>query len=143
MFLAEFAQRGIVTRAARAAGTDRTNVYLWCDHDPAFALAFDDAKEQATDSMEDEARRRAVDGVDKPVYQGGILVGYIHEYSDSLLTTMLKANRPEKFRDRFEVMGKDGGPIQHERIESVPTAELVAEAEALLRDAAREQGSTG
>jgi hypothetical protein len=40
-----------------------------------------------------------VEGVDKPVYQGGVLVGYVREYSDQLLVTLLKAHRPEKFRD--------------------------------------------
>ncbi len=41
--------------------------------------------------------RRAVDGVDEPVYQGGKKVGSITRYSDTLLIFLLKANR-DKFR---------------------------------------------
>ena len=51
-------------------------------------------------AREDEADRRAMEGVDKPVYQGGRLVGYQKDYSDSLLALMLKAGNPDKFADR-------------------------------------------
>lgn len=144
-FLVEFAKRGIVTTAARSIDVDRATVYRWYESDPAFALAFDDAKEQATDAMENEARRRAVDGVDKPVFQGGELVGYIREYSDTLLTKMLAANRPEKYRERasVEVTGKDGGPVQHEVTDTFAYREQIAgELTAFLAgvDASRDDG---
>ena len=54
--------------------------------------------------MELEARRRAVKGTDKPVFQRGEQVGTIREYSDTLLMFLLKANKPEKFRDNFDAM---------------------------------------
>ena len=48
----------------------------------------------ARDNLEAEAYRRAVEGVERPVYQGGRLVGTVREYSDSLLTIMLRARHP-------------------------------------------------
>ena len=47
--------------------------------------------------------RRAVDGVEEPVYQGGQLVGTKLVYSDTLLGKLLNANRPAKYRERFDV----------------------------------------
>jgi len=52
---------------------------------------------------EDEADRRAIEGVQKPVYQQKELVGYVTEYSDNLLITQLKAGNPEKYADRQKV----------------------------------------
>lgn len=65
--------------------------------DEKFARAWDAALEAATDVLEKEAVRRAVQGVDEPVYQGGKQVGSITRYSDTLLIFLLKANR-DKFR---------------------------------------------
>lgn len=61
-----------------------------------------DALEQSADMLEKEALRRAVKGVKKPVYQGGELVGHVQVYSDSLMQTLLKAARPDKFKDRVQ-----------------------------------------
>jgi hypothetical protein len=60
------------------------------------------------DQLEEEARRRAVDGVLKPVFQRGRQVGRIREYSDVLLVTLLKGKRPDTYRERFEHTGKGG-----------------------------------
>jgi hypothetical protein len=135
-FLDELARRGIVTDAAIAAGVDRKTPYLWHAKDEQFAAAWVDALEQATDAMEAEAFRRAVEGIDKPVFQGGRKVGSIREYSDTLLVHMLKANRPSKYRERFELTGANGGPIQHADVTDAPLEDLLAEAESLLRRAA-------
>jgi hypothetical protein len=48
--------------------------------------------------LEDEAVRRAYEGVERPVFQGGKQVGVVREYSDTLLIFLLKALRPEKYR---------------------------------------------
>ena len=44
----------------------------------------------------------AHEGLRKPVWSKGKIVGYETEYSDTLLLAMLKANNPDKFRDRIE-----------------------------------------
>ena len=102
VFLAEMAASGAVSSAATRAGVGRTFVYAQRAADPAFAAAWDDALETATDAMEREAWRRGAKGVLKPVYQGGKKVGTIREYSDTLLIFMLKARRPARFRERVE-----------------------------------------
>lgn len=99
-FLEAFARIGIVTPAAAEIGISRQTVYDWRKADPEFAAEMDAACEESTDLMEQEAHRRGVAGYDKPVYQGGVLVGTIREHSDTLLIFMLKARRPETYRDK-------------------------------------------
>lgn len=109
-FIAALENRGIVQDAAKAARINRTTAYSERNKNPEFAERWQAALEKAADTMEGEAFRRAVKGVRKPVYQGGKLVGHVQEYSDVLLIFMLKAIRPEKYRERFEHKheGKDG-----------------------------------
>lgn len=86
------------TRAARDIGVTYQGVKSWKLKDKDFSTAWDEALEEGTDTLEDAARLRAVDGVERPVYQGGKLVGAVTEYSDGLLTTLLQARRPWKFK---------------------------------------------
>lgn len=114
LFLDTLAATANVTRAIEATKAERTAIYGWRNDDEAFARDWDAALDLGTDALEDEAVRRAHEGVDRPVYQGGKLVGTVREYSDTLMITMLKARRPEKFKDRSatELTGKDGGAIE-------------------------------
>lgn len=102
-FLAALTVGCTVTAAANRAGVHRTTVYVWRGADKEFAAAWDDAYEQGSDHLEDEARRRAVDGVTKPLMYKGKKCGSIQEYSDTLMITLLKARRPERFRDNAKV----------------------------------------
>lgn len=97
------AETANVTWACQATGVPRRTAYDWRDADPAFAKGWEEAVELGTDALEDEAIRRAHQGVDKPVYQGGRKVGTVREYSDTLLIFMLKARRPEKFKERAQI----------------------------------------
>ena len=67
-FLAVLSAGGSTYKAARAAGIGRSTAYEWRDADEDFAKRWALALEDGVDAMEDEAHRRAVDGVDKPVY---------------------------------------------------------------------------
>src|SRR5262249_4954507 len=58
-----------------------------------------------------EMRRRALVGWDEPVYQGGKLVGHIRKFSDTLLIFALKAERPEKYRERYEPRSEGHTPV--------------------------------
>jgi len=91
------------TLALRAAGATPSQLARWREQDGAFCVAERQAREEIADQLEAEAVRRAFRGVRKPVYQGGLLAGYLTEYSDTLLVFVLKAMRPERFRDRSEV----------------------------------------
>ena len=127
-FLAELAARGNVSDAAAAAGVPRQTVYDWRAADPAFAAAWDAALDQAADTMEREAFRRAVEGVEEPVY-GRVAkdsdgeIGRITKYSDTLLIFLLKGARPEKYRERQQV--EHAGRLEVEYVNDWrdPTAE--------------------
>ena len=102
-FLDAMARIGTVHGAARETGIERSSHYDWMKADPAYAAAFAEAELAAINAMEAEARRRAVEGVNKPVFQGGKHVGDITEYSDQLLMFLLKAALPDKYRERVDV----------------------------------------
>lgn len=103
IFIRTLAQTGIVGRAATAAGWPRGHAYTVRAQDEEFAKLWDQAVEFATDALEEAARTRAVDGVSKPVYQQKELVGYVTEYSDTLLVQLLKAKRPNEFRENVSL----------------------------------------
>lgn len=105
-FLEALAETANVTHACKQALVPRRTAYQWREDVPKFADAWDDAVELGTDALEDEAVRRAHAGVDKPVFYQGEVCGAIREYSDTLLIFMLKARRPDKFKERAEVNHK-------------------------------------
>jgi hypothetical protein len=103
IFIEELARSGNVRLSSRKAGVCRATAYNTRKDDPAFANQWDDAIDEAVDILEAVARGRAVNGTDKPVYQGGVQVGTIRQYSDALLMFLLKAHRPERFRDSYDL----------------------------------------
>jgi len=102
-YLAGLPKYFTVTAALTAAGASASQLARWREQDGSFLVREQYARDQLADRLEAEAIRRAFRGVRQPVYQGGLLAGYITQYSDQLLTLMLKAMRPEKYRDRSEV----------------------------------------
>lgn len=133
-FLAAYSACGNILRAARLCGIDRTSHYRWMT-EPEYRSRFEDATENAADALEEEARRRAVEGVEEPVgWHQGVAGGMVRKYSDTLLIFLLKGARPEKFRDRYEHTGRDGGPIEVSQLTPAERASrvlaLVAKAEA-------------
>lgn len=113
-FLEALSSGASITAAARAAGVDRRTPYKWRESNPAFDEEWVSHLEAGTDALEDEARRRAHDGVKRPIYHSGKRVGFVTEHSDQLMMFMLRARRPEKYRERqvIEHSGPDGGPIR-------------------------------
>jgi hypothetical protein len=86
------------------AGIDRGTHYDWLRKDREYRAQFEAATDQAAQALEDEAVRRAYEGVERPVYQMGKQVGVIREYSDTLLIFLLKGLRPAKYRERYDVV---------------------------------------
>jgi hypothetical protein len=101
--------------------------------DPAYKAAFEAAHQIAIAVLEDEAIRRAVEGVEEPVvYKGefsflpkvdenGVVILdeegrpirgkplTVRKYSDQLLQFLLRGAKPEKYRERFQ----HDGSINH------------------------------
>ena len=101
-----------VSKACELSGLARRSAYDWREEDPEFARDWQKALDIAADGLEEEAVRRARDGTQKPVYQGGQLVGYVQEYSDTLLIFLLKGAKPKKYSEKLQHTGEDNGPIQ-------------------------------
>lgn len=130
-FLKAYVSTASITRAARAARIERALHYRWLEDDPEYVKAFQAAQIEAATLLEDEAVRRAYEGVKKPLtYQGQFTYRKRHnpktnkleeygaplaiiEYSDTLMMFLLRGFSPEKYRDRnsMEVSAPGGGPI--------------------------------
>ena len=61
-FIAALTVQGTVSHAAQAAGVSRNTVYRWRDDDPEFAILWDEAHEQAVDSVESVLFQKALSG---------------------------------------------------------------------------------
>ncbi len=101
-FLRGLERTGCVSIACRAAGFGRTTAYKRRGQDEGFRAEWDEALALAADRLEAEARRRAVEGTLRPVYQGGRRVGSVRLYSDRLLELLLRAHRPGFLRGSWD-----------------------------------------
>ncbi len=111
-FLELYPDIGSVTDTCKTLCLNKRTLYHW-RKDPDFETAFKAAEKEAIGLLEDEAFRRAVTGVKRPVFQGGQEVGTITEYSDTLLIVLLKAKDPARYRERFsaELTDPNGKPL--------------------------------
>lgn len=104
-FLKVYAEVANVSQACRLTGIPRNTVKWWQKHDKKFLAGYELAQEEGVEQLEQEARRRALKGVEQPVYQMGHKVGTIQKYSDVLLIFLLNAANPEKYRGRTDGAG--------------------------------------
>jgi len=128
-----YAQTGVISHAARAAGTSRENHYRWLNEDPEYAELFEKLYPLTVGRLEDQALTHAMYGMRRYKFnQGGrpIMVHcdanhpearqqqdadgnvywarhyYEDEFSPSLQIFMLKCLKPETYRDKpIEVHG--------------------------------------
>lgn len=125
-FLSALAQTGNIRQSCESAETGRTTAYALRDTDETFAADWAAALEESADLLEQEARRRAEQGIQRLKFHNGavimvqaispdgvplvttdnqpVMVPYVeHEYSDTLMIFLLKGIRPEKYRERADV----------------------------------------
>ena len=97
--------KGFTTEEAfRRTGLKRSTFYDWRKADLGFDKAVVDAIEAGTDFLEDEVRRRAVEGDLVPIgFYKGEPSAHVVQRSDTLLMFLLKGRRPEKFRENYQV----------------------------------------
>ncbi len=132
-FLEELAKHGIVGEAAKRASLHSHHgcIQTFYDErkkDPEFAKAWDEALLLARYSAERELHRRAVEGVDEPVFQGGKQVGKIKKYSDTLLLARMRKLDPG-YRPMQRI--DHGGTVQ---IKPIGLDTLTAKQRELLRE---------
>lgn len=126
-FLAALAKTGNPTAAEKKSKVTRQSDWNWRTevdakgHPTELSALYnrlrEEAMEHAADLLEIEARRRAEKGTLKPVFYEGEECGTIREYSDRLMEFLLKATRPEKYRERHEVVGAGGKPLHPDKIQ--------------------------
>jgi hypothetical protein len=106
-FLESYRQWANISYACEQANIGRTTVYGWQEHDPEFLAAFRLAGEAATERLEKEAWRRGVEGspYTRTSYWHGEPVGTDAkiEYSDQLLMLLLRARKPDTYREKLDV----------------------------------------
>lgn len=112
-------------RAAEAVGVSRTSVFKWRSEDPKFAEAWVEAIDEGTDLLEEAILKRARDGYDRPIFQGGIFVGEERIYSDSLAAMMLQGRRPQYRKQTHEMNVNVSGNVSHRiDLSALSSAEL-------------------
>lgn len=119
-FLQALRKTGNVSKACEIVKIGRRTAYEWRAESEEFAELWEQAIEAGYDLLEEEARRRAFEGlVRKKFTSKGQPVNdpatgeqyYEREYSDTLLIFLLKGGRPEKYRERHEHSGPGGAPL--------------------------------
>lgn len=133
-FLEVICETGNITRAAAEIGVSRWTMYRHREADPEFRAAWEDAVKLGVAALEDEARRRAQEGWEEPVFYQGQECGRIRRFSDVLLIFLLKAHDPAKYREKVDLThaSPNGGPVAVTTTGSV-AVELVDAAEAARR----------
>ena len=139
-FLAAYAEVGNITKAAKMAEITRDAHYKWLanDSDGTYVAAFKEAEEQAIEKLEQEARRRAVEGMKRKKFdsKGNPVIDpetgqqyEEYEYSDTLLIFLLKGAKPEKYRENRNIAltGANGGPVQVQTFRELTDDELDGE----------------
>lgn len=112
IFLEELARTGNVTTAARTAGWRYPTIAEeFRKSDDQFARAWSDAQRQANDALVAEARRRAIDGVQEPVFYKGENIGSITKFSDKMLELLMKGEMPEKYGSAQATDTDDSGVL--------------------------------
>ena len=98
-FLAEYSICGGIYKAAALAGHSYRGYMNWVEADKfMFQKRYEAAQAQYLEKMVLEVDRRAMEGFDKPIFQGGQQVGTQRVYSDNLLMFSVKQRDPS-YRD--------------------------------------------
>jgi hypothetical protein len=133
-FLAMISQGYSVSKGVTEAGVNRKTIYDWRNKDEDFADAWDEAIKSGNERLEDEAVRRAVEGVQRPVFGKLGKIGDITEYSDTLLKFMLVGRNRKKYGSKttVELTGANGGPVR--AAQAVAEAASATDAAALYKE---------
>ncbi len=93
------------------AGVPQRTHYHWIKTDPIYAEVYRKQHDRSMEVLEDECLRRAVHGIEEPVFHGGKEVGTRLKYSDNLLMFLMKKRDPaykDNFQQQVGIWSKDG-----------------------------------
>lgn len=108
IFLTHLAKTGQTKDAARLAGyADSTYLHRLKKNDPEFAAQWQEAIDVfCQDVAEPEVFRRAFQGIEKPQWFKGEIVGYELQYSDAMAMFVLKGLNRKRYGEQVEVSGE-------------------------------------
>lgn len=141
-FLADYAAYGNVGHACDKARIHRSTFYRWQEHDETFSLRHEQAKADYCDSLRHEIARRGRDGVLKPVFQGGVKIGSIREFSDTLLIFEAKRHMPE-YRDKLQLEQSGQVTVSHEFSDDPTTAAIARDLLSRLSSGTSDSSGSG
>lgn len=102
-FIAAYMDEYSIGAAAAKTGIGINKVGKWRLIDERFEEAFNEVTKMLCCSLEDEAYRRAVRGVEEQVWRDGKLMGTKRVFSDSLLIFLMKGKMPDIYRDKLHI----------------------------------------
>jgi hypothetical protein len=82
---------GDMLMASQRCGVSMQFIKQWRKDDSKTDEIIREAEAMGAQGLVSAAIQRGVHGVEEPVFNRGVIVGHITKYSDSLLTTLLKA----------------------------------------------------
>ena len=94
-----------IKKAAELVGMTIWDHSTWMK-DPGYAKAVQIVRSMFGAELEAVTLYRAINGVEKPVFQNGELIGSVKEFDHSREKTMLKAFLPGQYHDKLEVQIK-------------------------------------
>ena len=116
IFLEAYRATVSIKHAVEVSGITHDEFRAWLNDIPEFRARWEEIQDAAAQTLEDEAVRRAIEGCRRAVYYRGEPVIdsqgnpiYELEFSDGLLTTLLKRFRPALYRENWHV--EHGGSI--------------------------------
>lgn len=129
--LEAYAKLGSMSAAAEATGINRHHHKYWMKQSAEYREAFQAAEDEATEVLEREARRRAFEGREEPVFWNGQQIGTVRKPSDLLLIFLLKAKKPDIYREirtsaTANVAVQTAVKIVHEFHEAPPHADVTS-----------------
>ncbi len=112
LYLDLVAKGSLQCEAARAINFHPKQIRKAENEDLQFSEALEIAKAEYAEILEREVVERAMKGHKKTIYFQGIPCGTEIVHDNKLLMDLLKANNKDKFANKKEITGKDGGAIE-------------------------------
>ena len=107
LFIATLSETADVSESCATARITRHSCYQKRSKDKEFAQRWDDALDVGMVKLEEEAVRRALKGVPKPVFYKGQKIADVLEFSDTLLCFLLRGRMRKVYGDKQEVTVKN------------------------------------
>lgn len=122
---------GVVSKAAKIAGITGTDVNMRAKRSESFKLQLEAAREVIKGTVDYEVIRRAIEPYERPIYQRGMLVGYVKEWDNKHLQWVAERLSPEKYHlpTRIEFAGDSDGAINFKLSLGTRSPELEASLE--------------